>query len=233
MPNITNWSELDVRVFSRIATVLSAIQVKSQRSVSLLSQQPGDGFGLIVGLLPRIVAYAGVLGVLDVPTCMFDGFDHHTAAFDRHDPVGIAVKGPDGYLAQLVGVFHAAATTNWHECREGVGMLGAVAPGAVAAHGESCQGNAVPVDVVLGQGLLERQIDVRARALTGFASLSCRASGPATILGTLGHEHHTGEPLGMPAHGLADTHGGLAPAFVAALARAMQEHDEGHSRPGE
>src|SRR5207249_1961242 len=62
----------------------------------LLVQQPGNDVRVAVGLVPGIVADAGVFGVLDVRVAGgLDRLHHLAGALDRDGGVGIAMEDPD------------------------------------------------------------------------------------------------------------------------------------------
>jgi len=137
---------------SVVAAGLGARLLRSHLPAEPLLEQPLPQLGLAVGLVPRIVAHAGVLGVLRGRAGGLERLDHLLRLGNRHRGVRASVENPDGSFADLarrrgiriargfldrrqIGTArHAHPAANGNQRGELTGLPCAQAEGAVPAH---------------------------------------------------------------------------------------------------
>ena len=166
---------------------------------------------LIAGILERLVHVAGELG--------------------RHEIVAVAVENADGHVLQDRGLRRVGATANRNRGREEVRTTGDGVPGAVAAHGETGDVDAVGIGVKFfdlrfdhvrdeasglgGQGLESR---LRAAAMQRSPELGGRA--------LAGDEHDLLLLVADVLHDVGHAEFVLGEVVVAAFADAVQEDED-------
>ena len=105
------------------------------------------------------MADAGIDGELDVCPCGFGGVDDGLSGGELDHAISVAVKRPDGHPLERRSLVRFAAATDGDEASEAFGVLAAPAPGAEAAQAESGQDDALLVDAVVGENLVEELIE--------------------------------------------------------------------------
>ena len=209
-----------------------AFRCRSNGLVEVMGEEPVGELWLGVGLVPDIVADVLVLPQADVGACGFEGVEHEGGLFDENDVVVDAVEEPGGGMGEGVGVLGGElgllpalwlvgpedAAADGNDGGEDVGPIAGDLPDAVTAERQAGEVSARGIGVELaglgGEGVHGHGHHVRI--------------GPAmAVEGDLGHDDDGGPAFGVDTNGGGQADLGLVHALGAALARAVEEENDG------
>src|SRR5262249_54846955 len=126
---------------------------------SLLGEEPLEHFGVVVGLVPNVVAFVREFRVLWATAGLLQRRDHLARRLDRLGGVFGPVKNPDGNLGELRRSLRFAPAADGNGRRDLVGITFEEGPHAPTAIGNTRNVYALGVDAMFPFQVLDHLHD--------------------------------------------------------------------------